>query len=386
MQATMETAKRPRVIYVSYDGAGEPLGQSQVVAYLERLAADCEIQLISFEKPGDDREPVAARLAAAGIDWHPLDYHRRPPVASTVFDVWRGTREIKKVAAGTDGPFILHVRSYVPALMVLRADLGHRARFIFDTRSFWPDERVEMGMMRGGGLMHRIAKHYERRFFAEADAVVTLTNASIPPIREWMGPNDAPIEVITTCADLERFRINARPDRGPRAIWAGTVGPRYDFRVGVQLAREMELPLTVLTREAELARSALDGTRAEVKTLPPAEVPAQFAPGDLGLSTMLPSFGMLASAPTRIGEYLAAGMPVAALSGVGDLDQILPENNVGVTLADSSPASVKAAAEKLRPLLQDPATPARCRRVAEEQFSLEQGVERYRQLYKRLLS
>ena len=66
MQPSMETAKRPRVIYVSYDGAAEPLGQSQVVAYLERLAADCDIDLISFEKPSDDRDAVGARLAESG--------------------------------------------------------------------------------------------------------------------------------------------------------------------------------------------------------------------------------------------------------------------------------------------------------------------------------
>ena len=152
---------RPRVIYVSYDGAAEPLGQSQVVAYLERLAADCVIQLISFEKPGDDRAPVRARLADCGVAWHPLVYHRGPPVASTVLDVVRGTRRIKQLAAGIEGTLILHARSYVPALMALRARLGERARFLFDIRGFWADERVEAGLWRRDGALHRIAKRYE---------------------------------------------------------------------------------------------------------------------------------------------------------------------------------------------------------------------------------
>lgn len=41
------------VLYMSYDGMLEPLGQSQVLAYLERLSADRTIHLISFEKPQD---------------------------------------------------------------------------------------------------------------------------------------------------------------------------------------------------------------------------------------------------------------------------------------------------------------------------------------------
>jgi hypothetical protein len=38
----MEPA-RPRVVYVSYDGMAEPLGRSQVLAYLLRLAETADI-------------------------------------------------------------------------------------------------------------------------------------------------------------------------------------------------------------------------------------------------------------------------------------------------------------------------------------------------------
>jgi len=375
--------RHPRVIYISYDGAAEPLGQSQVVSYLEKLAAHCAIHLISFEKPGDDREAVGARLLEAGVDWHPVDYHRKPAVLSTAFDISRGTRKIREIAAGVEGPLILHARSYVPALITQRARLDERARFLFDIRGFWADERVDAGLWRPGGPLYRLAKHYERRFFAEADAVVTLTEASVPQIREWMGSNDAPVEVIPTCVDLERFRPNSARGRGPRVLWAGTVGPRYDFRAGVALARELGLPFTVLTREEDEARAMLDGA-AQVRSVPPAEVPSEFAAGDVGLSTMLPTFSKLASAPTRVGEYLAAGMPVAALAGVGDLDRLLPGRNVGIVLTDSSANSVKAAADRMRELMADPETPARCRHVAEERFSLDDGVARYLELYKGL--
>jgi hypothetical protein len=41
------------VLYVSYDGMLEPLGQSQVLGYLKRLAVGRAIHLVSFEKPSD---------------------------------------------------------------------------------------------------------------------------------------------------------------------------------------------------------------------------------------------------------------------------------------------------------------------------------------------
>ena len=42
-----------RILYISYDGLAEPLGQSQVIPYLKKLSDENEIHVISFEKPFD---------------------------------------------------------------------------------------------------------------------------------------------------------------------------------------------------------------------------------------------------------------------------------------------------------------------------------------------
>ena len=88
-------AALPGVLYLSYDGMLEPLGQSQVLAYLERLASDRRIHLLSFEKPADladtaARARVAQRIAAAGINWHSLTYHKRPSALATAWDILAG--------------------------------------------------------------------------------------------------------------------------------------------------------------------------------------------------------------------------------------------------------------------------------------------------------
>lgn len=63
---------RRSVLYISYDGMLEPLGQSQVLAYIEKLTDLAQIHLVRFEKPADraDATKVAAlrkRIDAAGI-------------------------------------------------------------------------------------------------------------------------------------------------------------------------------------------------------------------------------------------------------------------------------------------------------------------------------
>lgn len=371
------------VTYVSYDGATEPLGISQVVAYLERLASFADITLISFEKNAPGEGDTARRLAEAGVRWVPLRYHKRPPVASTAWDIRAGARAIDRTA-GERGPDIIHVRSYVPALMALRSRAVAGARLLFDIRGFWADERVEGEIWRRGPL-YRVAKKYEADFFDRADAVVTLTNASVPQIEDWLSGTATPIAVIPTCTDVERFRRGA-PQRGtgPAAVWNGSVGTWYRFDLGVKIAREMGVELKVLTRQVDLATAQLGGYPAEVKTVPQRMVPAELAPGDVGLCLYRSAFSRIATAPTRFAEHLAAGNVVIASRGVGDLPDIIRRERVGVVIEDDSDDSVRAAVREVRELLLDPEVTARCRAAAERYFSLSRGVDEYRRLYELL--
>jgi len=45
--------KDKRVLYISYDGLMEPLGESQVLSYLKGLSKSYQIYLLSFEKKQD---------------------------------------------------------------------------------------------------------------------------------------------------------------------------------------------------------------------------------------------------------------------------------------------------------------------------------------------
>src|SRR5438128_2127787 len=88
--------KRPRILYISYDGMLEPLGQSQVIAYLRKLSGDNDIHLLSYEKTADwlQREEVKemrAMLAQASIVWHPFRYHKRPSALATAWDILVGS-------------------------------------------------------------------------------------------------------------------------------------------------------------------------------------------------------------------------------------------------------------------------------------------------------
>ena len=89
-----------RVLFISYNGMLDPLGQSQVIPYLRELArAGVRFTLLSFERSaafgteGRDRcADLKRQLAAAGIEWHWLRYHQRPSLPATMYDVANGVR------------------------------------------------------------------------------------------------------------------------------------------------------------------------------------------------------------------------------------------------------------------------------------------------------
>lgn len=382
---TVATA-RPQVVYVSYDGAAEPLGRSQVLAYLVRLAHSCDITLISFEKGRDGRAEIADLLGRAGIRWLPRRYHRRPPVLSTLWDVLVGARAVRRACRST-GAEIVHVRSYVPALIAVLAawPTGRRWRLLFDIRGFWVDERVAGGAWSERSTLYRLAKRCERRFFAEADAVVTLTAASVPQIRTWLGDRDVPVRVIPTCAEVERFGEGEPRADGPRAVWCGSIGTFYRFDLAVRFADALGIPLTVLTRQVELARTRLGGREADVREVPSAVVAHELRPGDIGLCFYGEGrLTNLARAPTRFAEYLATGMIVAVTSGIGDIDAIVDDHNVGVSIEDESDGGLSRAAARAVALAADPDVRSRARRLAAERYSVDNGASAYLDLYREL--
>ena len=203
---------RPRVLFLSYDGLLEPLGQSQVLAYQERLAAIVDVDVMSFEKRRDwsddgARSALARRLRAAGIRWHPRRYHKRPSAPATAYDIAVGIVSGLWIAL-RHRVRIVHARSYVPAVVALALRWMTGARFIFDMRGFWADERVDGGLWRSDSKIFRVAKWFERRFLLHADHVVSLTSAAAREIATfpYLQGRVPPISVIPTCADLGRFR------------------------------------------------------------------------------------------------------------------------------------------------------------------------------------
>lgn len=388
------------VLYISYTGILEPLGQSQVLRYLTRLAESHRIALLSYEKPEDTDETdrlraIQEKIEASGIEWHPLQYHRSPTLLATIWDLALGTivgtREIRR-----NDVDIVHARSYVPALLGLFWKRMFDTAFIFDMRGFWADERVDAGVWDENDRIYRFAKWCEARFFEEADAIVSMSHAGVEAIRdlEHVDTTATRFEVIPTCVDLARF--TPQPDGqhdGFTLGYVGSVGTWYRFDVVLDCFEHLrearpDSRLLILNRGGHeyirdrLEERDIDPTAVTVKAVEHREVPAEMNRIDAGVFFYTQTFSKLGTCPTKMGEFLACGIPCLSNAGVGDVPTILDGEGVGVTIESFTPAEKRRGVEQLVELSEAPDITQRCRHVAESYFALETGVAAYDELYR----
>ena len=394
------------ILYISYDGMLEPLGQSQVLAYLKRLAPHRSIHLISFEKSEDwakvaERRALATEIASSGIIWHPLRYHKKPSALATLWDIAFG------IAVGLWVVVryrlsIVHARSYVPSVMALVLKRLTGVKYIFDMRGFWADERVDGGLWQRRGRLYRIAKGFERRFLLEADHVVSLTNVAMREIQSfaYFPQSMSPVSVIPTCANLNLFKptedYQANQKKSFILGYVGSVSVSYMFDEILhcfKLLQQMtpNARLHILNRGEHdyildrLSYHQIAPQYVRLEATDHAGVARAMCQMDAGIFFIKQVYSKMASAPTKLGEFLGCGIPCLGNSGVGDMAELLEDEHVGVALQDFSEESMRVAMDRLLKLSREEGINQRCRQVAIEYFSLEMGVEKYEKIYKSLL-
>ena len=136
---------------------------------------------------------------------------------------------------------------------------------------------------------------------------------------------------------------------------------------------------------ATLERAGLSREDFWIGGVKPAEVPAYLQRARLGLSFRKATFSQIAASPTKIPEYLAAGLPTVCNAGIGDTDDILTRSRVGVIVRDFEEETLAEAARAALALADETGVRARAVETAHRHFDLARvGGVGYRNAYRRL--
>lgn len=404
------------VLYISYDGMTDPLGQSQVLPYLIGLSKQgYRFTLISCEKPEryqSGRAVIEAICQLHQIYWQPLPYTKSPPIFSTIKDV----RSIQKLAFKLNKVKsfkLIHCRGYISALVgkKLKAELG--VKFLFDMRGLWANEKVDAGAWNLNNPIFKMVYNYfkkqEKLFFEQADYSICLTEAGKKEIHSWshIQNNPVPIQVIPCCADLDHFdRAKVSEDdlnqlRDQLKIKPGEVVISYLGGIGTWYMLDEMLDFFLVFKEAvprakflfitgdehdSIVNKALQkGIAREELVLKKAsrqEVPLCLALSNYALFFIRPTYSKLASSPTKQGEIMAMGIPLVCNSGVGDTDGIVTNYQSGIV---NQVFALEGYQESIKKLLSTPFSPAHLRAGALNYFNLAEGVARYAWVYNQIM-
>ena len=396
----------PSELYISYDGIMEPLGQSQVVRYMERLSPEYSIHLISFEKSDDlldvfRLEALKESLKRHGIKWTRLTYHKRPAVFATLLDILNGLTVAGWILFRHKIK-IIHARSYVPSLIAVLLKKITNVSFIFDMRGFWADERVDGDIWLANSNIFRITKWLEKQFFINADYVVSLTNAAVDEIRTfpYLVNRMPKIQVITTCTDLKLFKPLSEVTSNARSFtlgYVGSVGVWYLFdealRCFIEIKKTIpEAKLHIFNKGdhdyifRHIKKLGIDTKSVLVESGDHTDVVNAMQLMDAGVFIIKPVYSKLASAPTKLGEFLGCGVPCLCNTNVGDMAQIVEKEGVGVALKGFSEEEINNSVSRFLTLIKEPDIKRDCRNAALKHFSLDDGVKLYNEIYQSLLN
>lgn len=412
-----------KTLYLCYFGIREPLVQTQVLPYLRGLQkGGNKVSILTFEPnlkvswTTQQIKDTKRKLAEDGIEWNFLTYHKRPSAPATLFDVingaffvWKKNRQVKLD--------VIHARIHTPAMMGALAKLfssGEKPKLLFDIRGFFPEEYTDAGIWKENGWLYKTVKRIEKWLLKESDAFVVLTEKA----REILFPESnksnfdhfgRPVEVIPCCVDLKRFekanensraeiRNQLNIENRQVIVYVGSFGGWYlsdqmlDFLSAAREKRNDAFALILTQRDTDKISAQLKNHGFEEKdfyvgSATPSEIPRYLSAADFALSFIKPCFSKLASSPTKIAEYLASGLPIISNRGVGDIDELIESNRVGVLLDGFSKNDYLKALEEIEKLLtEDKEIIERCRITAQQEFDLyEVGERKYLSVYKRLL-
>ncbi len=402
-----------KVLYLSYDGLTDPLGQSQILPYLFALSGDGhQIAILACEKKENYRlhhSRIQDLCRQHGITWHFLDY---PVFGNPLEYILFFRKYTKKARELTESfsPDILHCRSYPAGLAATMINKRTRIPWIFDIRGFWIDERLEGKIWNPVNplVMTMIAwlRRQERKMFRESDAVITLSHKAAEHIREKFLPFIAgkDITVIPCATDFTRFPLkdsgrdqalrqaHGLPPEGIILTYLGSLGTWYlldEMLRFFKVLHEKEPKASFLFISPDKGdritttaiRLGITRDCIFIRNVSHQDVPALLALSDWGIAFIKPSFSKTASSPVKWGEFLACGIPLIVNSGVGDIDQLTCRIQGFLPVRDFSPEAFREAVGRMdHAVFRDH---EKIRATAAPSFGLPEANSAYRIVYQR---
>ena len=406
-----------KILFISYDGLTDPLGQSQIIPYICGLAKfGYKFTILSCEKKErflTGKAIIERTLQPFSIQWIPLKYHKKPPVVSSVYDVMQLKRMVKKLHKQEKFDLV-HTRPGIPALVGLWMKNRFGVKFLNDIREFFAESRVDGGMWDKNNFAYNKVYGFflrkEEEAIAQSYCIFCLTHAAEKIIRSSSSyKKGTPLQVIPCSVDLGLFdpatiseeqkkhlRQKLGIDEDDLVIsYLGSIGGWYLTDEMMRFCKMISdknpsgkfLFISPHHHEKiyeEARKHGLQRKNVIAVAAKRSEIPGLVSLSDFSIFFIKPCFSKLSSSPTKHGELMAMGIPVITNAGVGDVKEIVERYNAGLVLETFTREEFRKVATYLS--TENKFDKKLIRQGALSFYNLEKSVVEYHEIYSTLLS
>jgi glycosyltransferase involved in cell wall biosynthesis len=342
----------------------------------------------------------------------PIAYHKKPPVFSTVYDVIRLYRKAKKLHLQITFDMV-HTRPGIPALIGLKMKKRFGIKFLNDIREFYADSRIDGGIWNSKSFLYKRIYHFfkqkENEAVEKSDGIVCLTYTAEKIIRQWAQyKKNMPLTVIPCSVDMNLFdreKVNTiQKSKFKNELniqesdfiisYLGSVGSWYLIDEMIRFFKIIsdKIPaakfLFISPGEHEVItltahKHGLLANKIMVKQATRKDIPALLSFSKYSVFFIKPCYSKQSSSPTKHGEIMAMGIPVITNDGVGDVANIVEKYQSGIVLKELNEKEFNSVAN----IINEGTTfdEHNIRTGALEYYSLTNAIEKYKNIYKKII-
>ena len=402
------------ILYITYDGLTDPLGGSQIIPYLKGISSHQKnIVVLSFEKSERLKyvyKSTIKVMESDSIKWYPLHFTKDFGIVGKSWDLVRMyimafflTYKYKVK--------IVHARGHPSAQVAyfIKQLLG--VKLLFDFRGLWVDERVDKGGWDLSRFSHNFQynffKRLEKKILSKSDHVVVLTDEVVDEVVKLGVSDVSKVTTIPCCADFDHFflssdtlkiKAKAMVNISKKSFvigYLGSVGNMYlldrflyFFKIVAKI--RSDCCVFLITHDVSKIKALVESNLPDslhdsvyIKSANRDEVPLLISAMDLMVSFILPSYARMAASPTKIAECFAAGVPVIANDGVGDIAKIVNKLDGGKIVNPFSDEDLMKVSHELDKIVAKGGY--RLREVSCPMLGLELANKRYKSVYEKLI-
>ncbi len=384
-------------LYISFDGLNDPLGQSQIIPYLEKIKLSNSVKVFTMEKKILKKNYFVNKK----IKCHNTTFSYSQNKFKKLLNYINFFFFIIKLTIGYKIN-IIHCRGFLPAVFGSIIAKFKKSKIIYDMRGFWIDEKVDNGALKKNTVMGRIAfiflKKIENYIIRNSSVIVVLSDkAKEHIIKNFNRKNQ--IFVIPCSVDYEKFNYlnfikkkNFKKklglnQNGKTMIYIGSYGKYYMIEEMLKIFKYFKSKLKninflVVTNQKSLFKKVYREHK-EIKIINSKwnKIPNYLSIADISFCLIKPTFAKIASTPTKASESLSMGVPIIINKKIGDYEKIIKKEKIGCLL-DVNNINNNKNYLRINSLLKLNRKVVRSR--SQKYFDINSAVKKYNKIYESL--